>query len=229
MISLNKTKSASSSKRKYVALEVSLSVNNNIKGPNLSRKLRRDKLYPFPSFDRCDSLLFFPSTFTKCLNSGDISSFRSLIVSRIDSLCSISLCDLTISGSELVTAFELMNDLHPDTVMCVHTSKVVGNEIRSSIYFKFTDNKKLNKLLLQSYPDQQLATRCSGLRGNQMKLDQFLSTKSFAEKVHLQSLLDAEDVLVYGRSDMTLSFDPHSKRVTGLCMDCEVTSFDAVA
>jgi hypothetical protein len=214
-------------KAKRVALEVSLSTTN--RGPNMSRKSAGAMIYSFPSFDKCDSLLFFPATFTKCLNSGDLPSLSKLILSRIDQRCDVSLANINVSVPNMVTMFGIMNEVHPDSVMCVVGTKVVENQIRAKICYKYTDNKTLRESMEKSFPDPIVYKACSGPRTDPDQLMQFVQSKPANERAEIAyTLQHAEEVVIYGNSYMTLTFDNYTKKVTGLQLECEFTSFTAV-
>lgn len=206
-----------------VSVEVALAKTN--RAPNMSRKNQGATLYPFPSFDKCDSLLFFPSTFASCLNSGDFVSLSKLLKSRVDNSCDINVAGRPLTVDMVVKVHEIMNELHPDSMICVHTTKVVGNEIRTLLYFKYTDSTTIRKSLMRTCADPDYVDMCSP-RGDPNKLSAFLDTKPEQERAVLSHMLEHQDeVLVYGRAYMTMTFDDFTKKVTGLHMECEFTSF----
>jgi hypothetical protein len=212
-------------RRRSVALEQSLA---GYERPyNVSRMGKSPRLVAFPAFDKCDSLLFFPSSFTKCINSGDMESLAKLLASRIDRNCFLSLSGLSVNLTGFNKIMEVMNDLHPDSVMIVHTTKVVGNQIKAEIVYKYTDNMTIRKSLERSFPQLiHLLRACSGPRGDQSMLTEYINTQPEGSRFQLAAMLaTAENVLVYGRLFMTLTFDDVSKRVTRLENECEFTSF----
>ncbi len=212
---------------KPVAVEVALQITN--KGPNMSRKSHKTKLYPFPSFDKCDSLLFFPSTFTSCLNSGDFVSLNKLMNSRIEKNCQVNLCDLVMDVTMLEKVFGCLNELRPDTIMCVHTTKVVGNQIRALIYFKYTDNKTLFERMQRTYPDKEVIAICAAPSSGPVKLQEFIDSKPVHERAALTNLVfGSNEVLIYGRTFMTLTFDDFTKTITKMDLACEFTSFGSI-
>lgn len=206
------------------ALEVSL--NKERKAPNMSR-MNKQRLVPFPSFDRCDSLLFFPSTFSKCVNSGDMDSLTKLITSRIDANCSVTMANMRVPAQGLAGLFDLLNQVHPDHIMVVHATKVIGNTIRAEVVNKHTDNLTLRKALERTFPDPGIIRACSGARSDPDKVPDYLLTRPEHERFMLGAqLASAEEVIVHTRGVMTLTFDYYTKHVTGLEMQCEVTAFE---
>lgn len=214
-------------KAKVIPIEVTMAITH--RGPNMSRKKQGTRLYPFPSFDKSDSLLFFPTTFTSCLNSGDYVSLGKLIKSRVDSDCEMTIAGQKMDPDMCVGTFEISHEAHPDTICCVHSTKVVGNQIRSFMYFKYTENKALRIALEKSARDTSLLKFCPTPQSNTAALYSFLSTKSPEERLALSALVEtAEEIVVYGTSVLTLTFEDYTKKITHFDMVCEFTSFQAV-
>jgi hypothetical protein len=161
-------------KSKIIPIEVMMSMSHRThRSPNMSKKIGGTKLYPFPSFDKCDSLLFFPSTFSSCVNSADLSSLEKLLRQRTDKNCTFHACGKEMDLDAYIGMFEMMNEMHPDSVTCVHQTKVVENQIRVTFYFKYTENKFLrtvvekriapDHLLWRLVPGHKWTLRCSQL------------------------------------------------------------------
>jgi hypothetical protein len=209
------------------SLEISIS--RQRKAPNKSRMNNVAKLVAFPSFDRCDSLLFFPSTLTACVNSGDMAGLSKLVASRIDKACAVSMANLDITGQDLVSIFDLMDQLHPDQIIIVHSTKIVGNTIRAEMVFKYTDNLTIRKSMEKAFPDPRLIKACAGPRSDPDLLPLYLLSQPENERFSVAAhLTNSEDVVVHGRGTMILTFDYYSKHVTRLDMQCSVASFDFI-
>ncbi len=210
-----------------IAVEVALA--NTNKAPNMSRKRKGTALYPFPAFDKCDSLLFFPSSFSSFLNSGDISNLARLMKTRIDMDCKVHLCGMIMGIPQMIRVFECMNDLHPDNISCVHTTNVVGNQIRAVMYSKYTESKTLRASLSQTYPDKEIFQLCASATVDPVKLNQFLATRPVSEQQPLTNLFyEHGELLIYAKTYLTLTFDETTKTITNFAMDCEYTSFTAL-
>jgi hypothetical protein len=125
---------------------------------------------------------------------------------------------------------ELNDDLHPDSIYCVHRTKVVGNdEIHSTMYFKYTDNVQLRHALERKFPNPRMYTACTGPRGDPEQRAQYLSDLPVDEKVStLHSLAFAEEVMMYGTCYVTITIDEYTKKITALKMKREYTSFRVV-
>jgi len=221
-------KKVSRIRRRASPVDVEKALTNGLnKGPNMSRKHGGTKLHPFPVFDKCDSLIFFPAQFTSILNSGDFNSFRRLMKTRFDKDCVVNLCaGLAVNVPMFVKCFEFMEQLRPDTVMCVHTTKVVGNQICSLIYFKFTESKPLRAAVIKSCSDQAVVHICQPTNHNDAKMVPFLSSKTEKERARLSKIIyEADEMVVYGTTYLTLTFDDVTKCVTRLDMDSDFTTF----
>lgn len=202
-----------------------------IKHPNMSRKPRSNILYVFPTFDKCDSLVFFPNTMTRHLNSGDYLSLLKLFNTHLDKNCEISFCcnynQMTIPG--MVKMFEFMNELHPDTIMCIHNTKVIENEIHSAIYAKFTDCKSLRENLAQTVTDPDLQFMLEGERPDFVKERMHFDERSSEDKSCYTSLIDRDvDMVVYMKISMVMVFDECTKKGMKMTFTAEVTSLKAV-
>jgi hypothetical protein len=185
--------------------------------PNMSRKFRDMKLYVFPSFDRCDSLLFFPSTMARCLNTGDMRSLAQLMHAHLDKTCAIRMSpkhNFPVNGLAFLRLFEIMNDAHPDSIMCVHTTKVVENEIRATMYFKLTDCQTIYKSVAGTVRDPIFVPMFKQQRSARFIDNMDLTFKSDEEQSQLCAVVDSGvDLLVYGRVELSLRYDGTSKKV----------------
>lgn len=196
-----------------------------IPAQNMSTFNRKAKLYAFPSFDRCDSLLFLPVSMARFLNSGDFSGLRKLMASKIDKNCEVYMTNVKVTSDALIETFEIMNELHPDCVSVVHTTKVIGNEIHADIHYKYTDNLTIRKYLKSKYPDcKELFSVYGGPRASPEIMEEYLQSRPEEERFELAAqLATSENMLIYGRSLMKITFDNHTKRVTKFAGDCAFT------
>jgi len=197
--------------------------------PNLSRKFRDLKLYAFPSFDKCDSLLFFPHSMSRHLNSGDYRSLVRLLNAHLHKDCMVNMSpngNLTLPPGVFVKMFELMNEAHPDSVLCVHTTKVVENVLNAQMYFKFTDSHVINRSLVGTVQENDLIPLFIQKRSERFKESIDMTNRSEQEIQQLASIVDSEvDLVVYGKVNFKLTFDG-SKRVTGIDFMPEFTSMN---
>lgn len=229
----NRSKNRKGKKRDSISIEVGLNmakfslpdVSNMTKvvAPNMSRRFKDSTVYAFPNFDRCDSLLYFPSTLARHLNSGDLSSVADLLSTHLDQNCTVHV--LTNSSANICMAglmelFELSNEFYPDSIMCMHSTKVVDNSICGKLYFKFTDNKAVFQALKPMTYNSIVGSLFHPVRSEHLKS---VFRRKF--KYEEEKILDAEgDIVVYGTVDLTLNFDANTRRVVDLKFFTELTS-----
>ena len=202
--------------------------------PNMSRRARTNVLVAFPLFDKCDSLVYFPHSYVRLLNSGDVLSTSKLIESHADKGCKV----LFKFGGEIYVAPQPLNvyneilqiseDLEPDRIMCVHSTKVVDNQIRSVVYMKLTDSQTLYTVVCNTLRDPEWKQWSK--RAERFKM--YSNTKYIDSTVREEVMLHAQandDVLLYLRMDLILTFDDWTKKVVCIETDYHVTSVHPVA
>lgn len=124
---------------------------------------------------------------------------------------------------------ELVIELHPDIILCVHTTRVEGNEIRASAVLKFTASKALYTAMsrLKStavFSPYFSVDRAEGLR-------HIISREDIPhdESVYFHSLLDTDlDLVIHKRTEMVLTFDDTTKKLTRLSIKCRLTAIEVI-
>lgn len=201
--------------------------------PNVSRRPPSNILYAFPNFDKCDSLLYFPSTMTKYLNTGDMTALTKLFNTHLDKNCEVSAasCYKAISNAQqLLKTYELMNELQPDRIMCVHTTKVVKNQILASVHLKFTDCKAIYDSVYNNTLRHQQGHFLSGDRALDMKrrLEEDTTLPVSMKEQYLVMAEAASDFVVYVHLSMAFTFDDTTKKVTEMSCEGRLSSMHAV-
>jgi hypothetical protein len=108
--------------------------------------------------------------------------------------------------------------------MCVHDTKVVENMISASTYFKYTECKFLTDSVRRMTKDP-LFLEMMESPNEQLKRELRLDRKPEDERRALCAILDSgQDVLVYGRMDLHVRFDPYSKKIVALQFAMRVSS-----
>lgn len=190
------------------------------------------KLYAFPTFDKCDSLLFFPTTIAAICNSGDMPALAKLLYSRASKDCKvnvnvISSQDMTVKAYLKTQA--LVIELHPDIILCVHTTRVEGNEIRASMVLKFTASKALYAALSRLKRESASSAFFSVDRTEGLKHIIRVEDIPDEERLQFYALLDTDlDLVIHKRSEMVLTFDDTSKKLTRMSIKCRLTGIDVV-
>jgi len=196
----------------------------------MSRRNPSNVLIAFPHFDKCDSLVYFTTSLVRHCNSADFVAVKKLVLSHVHRDCKVRFsCGgmQEISTQVFLHMLELTDDLQPDQVMCVHSTKVEGNTIRSTIYMKVTDSQALYSLISPTEAYQQSMMAFSGMT---QRADRFLR---FAEdgnhdestKQQIFALSHAvDDVLMYQRVDMVLTIDDATHKIIGIDGTFQITS-----
>ena len=202
---------------------------------NVSRRPPSAILYAFPTFDKCDSLLYFPNTMTRHLNSGDMVSLTKLFNCHFDKKISFELsnCLHAVSTTQqLLKSYEYSNDLQPDRIMCVHSTKVIENQIVATIHMKFTDCASLYQSVfgrILSSTDQSFLAM-TGDRVADMKFyivnDEYLLDSVKQEYLALAD--SGADFVVYVQLITTLTYDDMTKKITSLGCSGRLSSMHAV-
>lgn len=195
------------------------------RGPNLSRKAKSSTLHPFPRFDPCDTLLFFPNTFAVCLNSGDFDSLLHLVNTRATSTCSYYIVNMRFTQIGFLGALSILNELYPDGVLCVHSTRFVGNCLEAVMYYKCTDNKVITASMTPLLPDTRLFKCCSGPRADPKLMKSYISMIPAEDQERMErTISEAADVIVYGKALLQLTFDDLTKKISSIRVNYEFTS-----
>ena len=185
------------------------------------------KLLVFPHFDKCDSLIYFPHSMVRMLNSGDLKSLSKMMHSYVHPSCKVNFAEdknFTTTYHQVLEVFAFEETVHPDSLMCVHNTKVESNEIKATVYFKFTDCKQLSSQVplpdfkIPFEDEESIATR-SGLKKKLIK-----STTAQVDDEVLRLIDSERDIVVYGKMQMNLKVDDFSKKIMDFMFQVELTS-----
>lgn len=152
-----------------------------------------------------------------------------MLKSRINGQCVITGRGRSLDLDTLMYVFNVLDQLHPDCVMCVYSTKIVDNEIRASIHFKCTETRSIRDAVKRTVSDLSLLDLSPAPYDDIEGLNALLAAKPESEREEQELLArTAESVLIYGQSQMVLTFDDFSKKITRLDMNCWYTSFAPV-
>jgi hypothetical protein len=198
---------------------------------NLSRRgkarerARQLKLCAFPILDRCNSLLYFPSTFARVLNSGDYNELDRLVNTRLSRNCDIIEHHpgrvFNLSQNDFLGYLKCRDSAHPDGIACVHGVKVVENQIIATVYFKFTDNQFLYSSVVNAGAQSCGGILMPGVQRSERLIEQIKPNfSSDNERNRAISLLNSNvDLIVHGSATLTLTIDDVSKKIRKLVFD----------
>lgn len=185
-------------------------------------------LYAFPSFDKSDALIYLPSTLTRYMNSGDMQAASKLLLSHLDKDCVVNLPHHPsgfMNTKTLIKLLNLVSDIHPDSVMCVHQTKVEGNQIWASIYIKFTDCRTIRDSVRKSISDPALKTMLDISREEQVRKSLTSEERTEEQKQHFLTLADTkDDILIYLSTEVVLTVDEITKKVSQFGIRSRTTS-----
>ncbi len=194
---------------------------------NASRR-SPDVLLVFPSFDKCDSLLYFASSLARHMNSADLTSAVRLMTRHNHKDCSIGFSlgkEFKISTHTMIKMLYLFDEIEPDKIMCVHSTKVVENKIISTIYAKVTDCQQLYTHKSKEINDLPLKSLCIENRADRFSLLTQGDSSTDTAKEQMQALSQSnDDVLMYISGEMVLTVDDLSKKITHMHFSQKVTS-----
>ena len=187
------------------------------------------RLYAFPSFDRSDALLFLPSTLATHFNSANEHATTKLIKSHFDKNCMVlisCLSDDNFNANLFIKFNELVTNVHPDAFMCVHSTKVIENQIKSAVYMKFTACKSLYDSVSRCAMDP-LFTPIFGMdREQSMKrlINREEDTPEHQKQQYYALVETEEDLVVYVKAELVLTIDDLTRKVTCMTMSGRVTA-----
>lgn len=188
------------------------------------------KLYAFPSFDRSDALIYFASTYSRLKNSGDNVTLSKLLLDRCAKGCSVELshnANDSVTAARYLQLSDLTDILHPDSVCCMHSTKVVGNQIKSVIYFKFTDIPEMHDYAHLIVTDPLFRSFFVGKRKDILKKRFMLTDSNLLEgdKAKVNDLVEAgEEFQVYGHCEFNLTIDENTKKIVNMQYLVNMTS-----
>lgn len=193
---------------------------------------RSYKLYAFPTFDKCDSLLFIPTSIAALCNSGDMPALSKLLHSRAAKDCRVYmdvLSDEDMSPDTYVKMQGIIVDTHPDIILCVHSTKVVENQIFASAVIKFTASLAMHKSIARVKKDPTFDPLFSVERAESLRHMILREDIPEHERVQFYDLLDTDlDLVIHKKTEMVLTFDDVTKKLMRLSMKCRLTAIEVI-
>ena len=200
--------------------------------PNMSRRTQTNVLVAFPAFDKCDSLVYFPTTLIRHLNTSDIDAATKLLNKYMHKRCTIMLQGKQPTDMSLLNFTKMMtvtDDLEPDRIMCVRSTKVVENKIMATIYAKVTDIQPLyTNLSRTSSVLHEEGIQNMGIFPDRLRRFQYYAAESSHSEQVAQDLIaysqQDEDVLIYMRVDFSMTIDDVSKKIVHFTHSMQLSS-----
>ena len=189
-------------------------------------------LYAFPSFDKCDSLIYLPTALTRHMNSGDVSSLSKLLRTHLDKNCAVNLAFLNnqaLNVNILIMTYKLMLDLHPDTLQVAHNIKVDGNKISASVLVKYTDNVLIHESLRRTNKNSTFTPVLQMDRVEGWEKECASAGRSEQETQHYLALATSRaDLCINLHMQLELIVDDLTKKVSQFSMSGRVTSMQSM-
>lgn len=162
---------------------------------------------------------------SRFLNTGDFTAFEKLLSTHLDKSCHIMVKNVLLSRPSLVKLFEIANEVHPDTVCCVHQTQVDGNTISSSLYSKFTDCKSIYESVQRRIHGEEYGCLMSGTRGSHLRAKLDIERREEEEQKRLGYLVDSDgDLTIYSTMQLTMKVDNLTRKVTSMEYSFQITS-----
>ena len=123
--------------------------------------------------------------------------------------------------------FLLGNDLRPDLMMCVHTTKVVENKIHATAYAKGTDIPSVYDSVGLGITNPLFRMMFARKRDDRLRsVLKLAAERQPEEEVRMvESMVESgEDILLYSVVDMVLTFDDVTKKIKHLQLHTQLTS-----
>ncbi len=186
----------------------------------------------FPSFDKSDAMVYFPSTFARLRNSGDCKKVCELLRAYCTKSCRVEFMKVPHSWSVPLSIFlQLLvadDSIHPDGVICMRSTKVVDNQIIAELYFKHADVPEAHQYrgISASYVDKEYHWMVTGqprtpLLIRNLRLD---TRTELAKKQAIRLIESQADLELYGKLDLSFTFDAQTKKVTKISYLSHYTS-----
>jgi len=187
-------------------------------------------LYVFPSFDRSDALLFLPYTLVTHINTTNFDAMAKMFQLNFDKKCKFDNPFGPESVTSLLYFHQLTNEIHPDSIFCVHSTKVVENKIIASVYAKFTASKAIYEAVSQTVKDPLFAPMFGVSRAKHLQTLIGLSSRTEEEKEKLSLIIESDgDFVIFLRMECAFTYDDFTKKITQYDMSADFTSFEPVA
>lgn len=186
----------------------------------------------FPSFDKSDALIHLPSTLSRYMNSGDLQAASKLLLSHLHKDCVFDMPHHPLGHYKtrnFVNLLTVVSDIHPDSVMCVHQTKVEENTIWASMYMKFTDCRSIRESVRSTVVDPTILPMICESREQQVQKILEDGDRSEEELENFRALANTkEDILMYIRAELVLTVDTITKKVSQFRIQARTTSMHLV-
>lgn len=199
-------------------------------------KHRKMVLYISPHLDKCNSNIYLPSLIAKLSNGLDFESLRNALTSRSTDDCVLEVrkFDKNIyhASTMFLSLIQYLSERHPDVIFHSKNIKVLGNQIRSTLSLKLTDNEKLNEAVNRSKRWEMFHNMNKDFptdRANKYLHMMDLKRKSQQEIREIEKIVHSHnDLQVCGHWDMLLTVDSITDKIKRIELSPRITSIQAL-
>jgi hypothetical protein len=196
--------------------------------PNLSRA-RPTVLYAFPSFDKCDSLLFFPTSLSRLSNSGDLAGMAKLFKTHCNRNCVTVTNGISLDVIGTLKMFEIINMRFPDSMECVAQTKVIENTIEATLVAKYTESNALYNTVRNQLRGTLFEAFLGGSRSELLRNATF-DDAAAQEEFRASTLPDSGmDFTVNANFRLKLTFDDRHRKVTRMEYSMSINTIQPIS
>ena len=176
---------------------------------------------------KLNSIYSFPADVMSCLNSANFTALSCLTQTHLDPNCEItvSYTHQKLSCQKFLKLFELLNEIHPDRIMCSQKCETQGNRVSGQAFLKFTDSKPLYDSVAWRVNDPALSTFFPPCRADILKRKMRPYNLPEPARRQLVALLESDqDLVIYGSIDVVLDINPITHKGVRLHLECQYQS-----
>ena len=212
------TKKPKSRKRSLVAASAQSVLANTMRAEDRPFKL---SLYPPPNLDRGDSIVYFPSSMARMINSEDAQAFAKLLQRHCSEHCELLISrkmQIKLPLAKHVNLFSVTTALQAASVYSMQSTKIVGNQVHAVLHYQYTDLPQMHEYAKSYVTDPLLKLLfVTKTRSEMLKRRYPIATLSKANQKKVLALIETNDTIeVHGTLDLILTFDSTSRKITQL-------------
>eukprot|EP00598_Pedospumella_elongata_P009450 CAMPEP_0185014596 /NCGR_PEP_ID=MMETSP1098-20130426/99399_1 /TAXON_ID=89044 /ORGANISM="Spumella elongata, Strain CCAP 955/1" /LENGTH=327 /DNA_ID=CAMNT_0027543691 /DNA_START=53 /DNA_END=1036 /DNA_ORIENTATION=- len=186
-------------------------------------------LYAFPSFDRSDSLIFLTTSLCRHMNCGDMAATSRLITSYFSKTCEIKLSywdEPSIDVQFLLKLYQMLLEVHPDSIQVAQNIKVDGNTITASIFSKYTDNRTIHNAVCRATVAPTFSNAMKVGRAEEFRQIGISTTHEM--KDYEQLVASQDDLRMYMHLEVEYVIDDMTKKVSKFTVNGKITAIEPI-
>ncbi len=178
-------------------------------------------LYPPPNIDKGDSIVYFPSSMARMINSEDVQAFTKLLQRHCSERCELLVSrkfQMKLPLAKHVNLFSVTTALQAASVYSMQSTQIVDNQVRAVLHYHYTDIPQMHEYARTYVTDPLLKLLfVTKTRSEMLKRRYPIATLSKANQKKVLALIETNDTIeVHGKLDLILTFDQASRKITQL-------------